>query len=136
MKLEGGCFCGAVRYATEGDPMMKGQCHCRQCQYHSGGGVNYFLAMPAGGFSYTKGKPTSYSRPNAPVFKVTREFCPTCGTQILTRADPLPDMVLVKAGTLDDPAAYGAPQVAVFTCDKQAFHHVAEGVAAFDKMPG
>ena len=26
MKLEGGCYCGALRYAAEGKPMFKAQC--------------------------------------------------------------------------------------------------------------
>ncbi len=30
MKLEGGCYCGEVRYKAEGKPMMKAQCHCRE----------------------------------------------------------------------------------------------------------
>jgi hypothetical protein len=36
MKLEGGCYCGTVRYVAEGEPMMKAQCHCRECQYITG----------------------------------------------------------------------------------------------------
>src|SRR3954451_2042976 len=27
MRLEGGCYCGEVRYVAEGDPMMQAQCH-------------------------------------------------------------------------------------------------------------
>src|SRR5215813_9165277 len=47
MRLEGGCYCGEVRYVAEGDPMMQAQCHCRECQYISGGAPNTFIAMPA-----------------------------------------------------------------------------------------
>ncbi len=31
MEVEGGCYCGAVRYKASGEPLFKGQCHCREC---------------------------------------------------------------------------------------------------------
>jgi hypothetical protein len=42
MTFEGGCYCGQVRYAAEGKPRLKAQCHCRECQYISGGAPNMF----------------------------------------------------------------------------------------------
>ena len=53
MRLEGGCYCGAVRYVAEGDPVLRAQCHCRACQYFSGGAPNLFMLVPAEGFAYT-----------------------------------------------------------------------------------
>ena len=44
-------------------------------------------------------------------------------------------MVVLKVGTLDDPAAYGEPQMVIFTVDKQPFHHIPEGVPAFERGP-
>lgn len=79
MKLEGGCYCGGVRYVAEGEPSLKAQCHCRECQYITGGGPNMFLLMPADGFSYTKGSPKQFSRTDIEN-AVTREFCAECGT--------------------------------------------------------
>jgi hypothetical protein len=135
MKIEGGCYCGSVRYQAEGEPLFKGQCHCRECQYFSGGQPNVVMGMPETGFSYTKGtaKPFRRSDLESPV---TREFCPECGTQILSRAPGLPGAVLLKVGTFDDPSVFGSPQMVIFTVDKQSFHHVPEGAAVFERTPG
>ena len=135
MELEGGCYCGAVRYRTEGDAMFKGQCHCRECQYGSGGSPNIVMAMPESGFSYTKGKPAAFRRSDLDN-PVTREFCAACGTQLISKAPSLPGAMLIKVGTLDDPSAFGEPQMAIYLCDKQSFHQVPDGVPTFDRMPG
>lgn len=133
MKLEGGCYCGAVRYEAEGEPMMKAQCHCRECQYLTGGSPNLFMAMPIPGFRYTKGAPKSFTRADIDN-PVTREFCPECGTQIVTRPQGFPAVIL-KVGSLDDPSQF-TPDMAIYTIDKQAFHHVPEGMPAFERLPG
>src|SRR6478609_11845395 len=97
MHLEGGCYCGEVRYVADGDPMMQAQCHCRECQFITGGAPNTFIAMPAGGFSYTKGQPNPFTRKGLER-AVTREFCPECGTQLVTKVPGLPAEA-VKGGT-------------------------------------
>ena len=135
MKIEGGCYCGAVRYASEGDPMFKGQCHCRECQYISGGSPNVVMAMPEAGFTYSKGAPKAFTRSDLDK-PATREFCAECGTHLLSRAPTLPGAVLIKVGTFDDPSVFGAPQMAIFTIDQQSFHHVPEGVPSFERTPG
>jgi hypothetical protein len=133
MKLEGGCYCKSLRYEAEGDPMMKAQCHCRECQYITGGAPNVIVGMPAAGFSYTKGTPKQFTRTDIPR-PVTREFCANCGTHIGTRVPGLPAFI-VKVGTLDDPKLAGDPQMAIFTIDKQSFHRIPEGIATFERMP-
>ena len=134
MKIEGGCYCGAVRYVAEGDAMMKAQCHCRECQYISGGAPNLFMLMPLDGFKYTKGDPKRFARSDLEK-PVTREFCAECGTHLTTRRPGL-RAVILKVGTLDDPSVFGSAQMAIFTVDKQPFHHVPEGMPAYERRPG
>lgn len=135
MRLEGGCYCGALRYRAEGEPLFRGQCHCRECQYISGGHPNAVMGLPAGSFVYTQGSPEPFTRSDLDN-PVTREFCAKCGTHILARSPALPGAVLVKVGTLDDPGIYGGPQMVIYTKDKQSFHHVPEGIPAFERTPG
>jgi len=135
MKLIGGCYCGGLRYEATGDAIFKGQCHCRECQYISGGNPNVVMAMPESGFSYTKGSPKQYRRSDL-AKPVTREFCAECGTHILAKTSALPGALVIKVGTFDDPSVFGSPQMAIFTVDKQSFHHVPEGVPTFERTPG
>jgi hypothetical protein len=134
MSLEGRCYCGELRYEVTADPMFKGQCHCRECQYISGGQPNLIMGIPLAGFKYTKGAPAEFRRSDLET-PVTREFCGTCGTHILARPPGLPAVVL-KVGTLDDPSVFGQSQMAIYTCDKQSFHHIPEGIPTFEKTPG
>jgi len=135
MTIEGGCYCGALRYKAEGNPLFRGQCHCRECQYFSGGLPNVIVGMPGSGFSYTKGAAKGFARKDL-AKPVTREFCPECGTHILTRSPSVPGAVILKVGTFDDPKLYGGPQMAIYTVDKQPFHYVPPGVPTFERTPG
>lgn len=134
MKITGGCYCKALRYEAEGEPTMKAQCHCRECQYITGGSPNVFMAMPIPGFRYVKGAPKQFTR-NDLERPVTREFCPACGTHVVTRAPGFPAVIL-KVGSMDDPAQFGGPMMALYTCDKQAFHRIPEGIVTFERLPG
>lgn len=92
-----------------------------------------FMLMPPDGFGYSKGTPKQFTRSDLEN-AVTREFCAECGTHLTTRRPGLPAVIL-KVGTLDDPALFGAPQMAIFTIDKQAFHQIPEGLPSFERLP-
>ena len=133
MKIEGGCYCQDVRYESEGEIGMKAQCFCRECQYITGGDSLLIVGVPEDSFKVTKGALKGFKRRDLEN-GVTREFCPNCGTHVTTRA--MPGMVMIKVGTLDDPSIFEGPQMAIFTCDKQPYHHVPTDIPTFDKLPG
>jgi hypothetical protein len=135
MSHEGGCYCGAVRYQGNGDALFKGQCHCRECQYISGGNPNLVMAVSEATFKYTKGEAKAFQRSDLDN-PVTREFCAECGTHLVSRAPKMPGAVMIKVGTLDDPGAFPGADMAIYTVDKQSFHHVPDGMPAFETVPG
>ncbi|MCB1703526.1 MAG: GFA family protein [Halioglobus sp.] len=134
MKVTGGCYCKKIRYEAEGEPLMRGLCHCRECQYISGGGANVAMAMPLAGFRYTQGEPKSFSRSDLET-PVRREFCPDCGTSLTSRPPGFDDMVILKVGTMDDPAQYGTPDSAFYCIEMQDFHYLPDEMPTFDRFP-
>lgn len=135
MAITGRCYCGALRYEVEGEPVFKGQCHCRECQFITGGGPNIFMGVPAAGLRFVEGEPKGFTREDLEG-PATREFCANCGTHILTRTPRNPTVVILKVGTLDDAAVFDGPQIAIWTDDMPPYHRIPEGVATYPKFPG
>ena len=133
MKLEGGCYCKQVRYESTGDVGMKAQCFCRECQYTTGGDSMFAIGVPEDGFKITQGELKDFKREDIEN-GVTRQFCSNCGTHVASR--PMPGMLMIKVGTLDDRSAFGGPQVAIYTCDAQDYHNIPTDIPTFEKLPG
>ena len=133
MAVTGGCYCGEVRYEVDGPQEASFQCHCRECQYLTGGNANIVVVFAESDFRYTKGLASSFARSDLEN-PVTRHFCGACGTGIGSRSPSRPNSMIVKVGTLDNPGEYQA-QAAIFTCDRQAYHYIPNNIPSFDKRP-
>ena len=134
MLIEGGCYCGEIRYSFNGDVATTMQCHCRECQYITGGNPNVIAILPESGFRYEKGKPKSFTRSDIDN-AVTRFFCSDCGTAIGTMAPSAAGSMVIKVGTMDD-ASFFEPALAIFTKDSQSFHHIPKNLPSFEELPG
>jgi hypothetical protein len=78
MKLEGGCFCKAVRYCVAGEPLVVTHCHCEHCRRSSGAPFLTWAEFRINDFRYIAGRAGTYeSKP-----LVTRSYCRECGTQL------------------------------------------------------
>jgi hypothetical protein len=99
----GRCLCGAVSFTLAGEPLVTRVCWCRDCQHLAGNGtVNMLVATEALAVS---GPMAEYTRQADSGNQVTRQFCPTCGTQLFARADVRPQFRVVRVGNLDDPSS-------------------------------
>ena len=106
----GGCFCGAVRYRVEGEPIDAGYCHCRMCQRTTGAPVVAWGSWDAAGFGWLTAEPKIL--PSSA--QGQRRFCGACGTHILFWTAEEPEIVDVNLVTLDHPEQV-APQYHIWT---------------------
>ena len=133
MQITGGCYCREVRYEVNGEPEASLQCYCRECCYLSGGNSVPLIRFSIEDFKLTAGE-MKYFRRSDLDYPVTRHFCGTCGTGIANQTPKTPGAIIVKVGTFDDPSMF-KPAMAIFTSDKQEYHHVPEDILVFDGRP-
>ena len=109
----GGCLCGAIRYEIKSEPALTAICYCTHCQKQSGAMYSTNLGVPEAEYVQT-GETKIFHDKGDSGMSVDRYFCGTCGSPILSRAEALPGMVLIKAGTLDSLAGI-APSMELYT---------------------
>lgn len=132
--LEGGCACGAIRYRLTAPFFAVGLCHCRGCQYASGGGPNYVGLAPKGSLEVLKGHPKTYVSKGGSGGDVSRIFCGDCGTPLFSDS-PAAAFAPVKLGSLDDPAAAPGPSLHIWTESAPPWHNLDDGLPAFPRNP-
>jgi hypothetical protein len=131
-KIEGGCLCGAVRYATEAEPLFAVNCHCRHCQLTSGSTHIPGVGLPAAAFSIS-GDLTEFTITNDRGGRSMRAFCPTCGTPVYGQIVG-EELVFLHAITLDDPSGF-TPQMDIFVDSAQSWDRFDDALPRFPQMP-
>jgi hypothetical protein len=101
--ITGGCLCGAVRYEYAGEVGESSYCHCDDCKRATGGPYTVGVVSVAARLRIVRGKVKGYTTKADSGRNITREFCPECGSPLFTRAEKCPDLVFIKAGSLDNP---------------------------------
>lgn len=99
-RIEGGCLCGAVRFACTGQPKSVFWCHCRSCRKHSGAPVSVFVGFNHGAYAVTSGEIATFKSSPGTV----RGFCAKCGSTLTCEVAALPDEAHFHVGAFDDPA--------------------------------
>lgn len=99
----GRCLCGAVSFTLAAEPLATRVCWCRDCQHLAANGtVN--LVVPAEALRVS-GIVAEYGRTAESGNRITRQFCPVCGTHLFGISSGRPQLRVVRVGNLDDPSS-------------------------------
>ncbi len=131
--LSGGCQCGRVRYECSAEPVFSGNCHCRDCQKSTGGAYAPALAVPVSAVKIT-GEVKYYASPADSGNTFSRGFCPNCGGRVFGKTSAMPQLILITAGSLDDPSQF-KPAMDIFTASAQSWDHMNPALPKFPKQP-
>lgn len=132
--LAGGCLCRAIRYEATGEPIAAVACHCRDCQYLSGGGPTFVLLVPRASVTVTAGTPSTYWSRSDAGSRVGRHFCGQCGTPLFGESAAFPEIIGIRAGSLDDPGRF-RPGAHMWVSSAQPWHGIDPALPRFEKNP-
>jgi hypothetical protein len=132
MTIKGGCLCGALRYEIAADkPMAVRACWCRVCQYLGAGSgtVNAVFEKNAVTIS---GETRDYVSIADSGSTMHCRHCPAYGTPVFSEAEPRPNVIIIRAGTPDDPEI-ARPAMTIWTASAPSW---ACFDPAIERVPG
>ena len=99
--ITGSCRCGAVRYESTAAPLVTRVCWCRDCQYVAAGSGTVNVCFRTATFA-VQGATSDFISVADSGNRMHRRFCPICGTPLFSEAEARPELIFVRASSLDD----------------------------------
>ncbi len=129
--LEGGCYCGAVRWRSDrAAPRPVTFCHCSQCR-RLHGHVAAFATLPNTALTITKPDGLAWYEASP---RAARGFCSICGTRLFWREHG-GQTTEVAAGSFDDPSVL-TEGAHIWCADKAAWYALgADGLPRYAGDP-
>jgi hypothetical protein len=115
MKVDGGCFCGAITYEAEVEPGTVVVCHCLDCQRLSGTAFRAGIAAPAETFRFLSGTPRQFVKTADSGARRRHAFCGDCGSPVYSCAEVNPRNYTLRLGALRQAAELGRPARQIWT---------------------
>ncbi|KIW06156.1 uncharacterized protein PV09_03318 [Verruconis gallopava] len=117
--FKGSCSCVAITVQVDGEPSMVALCHCLNCQKTTGSTYSMNWVLPRCAFKVLSSAPVTYEALGDSGSPALRRFCGTCSSTMWTESSRFPDMVVLKAGILDEGGlARFTPSAETFTSRK------------------
>jgi hypothetical protein len=124
LPLTGGCSCGAIRYEVTAFPFLL-------CQTASGSAFALNLPVASRSFRIVKGEPKGWHHHSPSGVAVVSWFCADCGARLYGERAGWPEVMNVRAGTLDD-TRWLTPVGHMFMKSAQGWVVPAEGAECFE----
>lgn len=124
--LEGGCFCGAIRFRLSGPLSQACYCHCESCRRASGAPYVAWCTLERASFAVTKGQLHLHASSRG----VMRGFCGDCGTTLTYAHEGRPAEIDVTVVALDEPER-SVPVRHIWVCDKLPWVAINDGLPQY-----
>jgi hypothetical protein len=127
--IEGGCLCGAVRFAITPPTLFFAHCHCRWCREAHGAAFVSWVGVAEERLRILPGSVRTSWYQSSPHSR--RGFCPTCGTTLFFASTICAGEVHVARAAIRSPMDRG-PQCHVFHDQRVEWVELGDSLPRYD----
>ena len=131
--FSGKCLCGLVSYNCDSEPNAIFNCHCHDCRRATGSVFGTNLFVPENKLEIA-GTLSSYTHISDSGSKMTKLFCPNCGSLLFGKNSAKPNVISVRAGTVEQDEVI-KPRINVFMSSRIASTPIDENLEQAARMP-
>ena len=116
-------------------PLALYTCHCTDCQRRTGSAFALNMPVRTQDYRIVQGEPKSWRTSSPGGGMTTTRFCGDCGGRIHGERDGRPEIMVLRAGTLDD-TTWLRPAAHMFMRSAQPWETISGETACYETMPG
>ncbi len=128
---EGSCLCGLVRYRVRGPLGVMDNCHCTDCRKSHGAAFATYLGVSRARLTWHSGENNlaGWSTETG----TRRDFCRTCGSNILCTVKSEPETVYIPAAVFDTPI-HQKPEYHIFVRSRVPWCEIRDGLPQYKEF--
>lgn len=131
---QGGCLCGAIRFAITGAIRNIVYCHCSQCRKAQGSAFATNGIVETKHFTITSGSDQLTAYESSP--GQTRLSCQICSSPVISKNQSKPEQLRIRLGTIDSEISE-KPQAHIFVSSKASWDQITDDLPQYDSYePG
>jgi hypothetical protein len=123
----GRCFCGAVTFLAQGEPLWVAHCHCESCRRATSSPMTTYAGYPAANVTWSGDALAQYPSSRG----VVRQFCRRCGAPMSFAGDRWPGEIHLFLASFAEPGAL-EPRCHVNVGEQLPWLHVTDGLPRFE----
>tara|TARA_B100001059_G_scaffold210533_1_gene224242 strand:+ start:2400 stop:2852 length:453 start_codon:yes stop_codon:yes gene_type:complete len=131
--IHGKCLCEAVQYRITGSLGPIFNCHCSKCRRWHGAAFRTRASIHIDQFQWLSAE-NQLSRFDSSD-NVTRYFCRTCGSPLISTYRDRPQVLGIPLGALEG-LTDAQPQAHIFTDNKASWHQITDDLPQYPGWPG
>ena len=131
--IHGRCLCEKVEYAISGELGPIYNCHCSKCRRWHGAVFRTRASISKSQFCWIAGEDNLSSFQSSS--NVTKFFCKTCGSPLISQYQDNPDVLGIPLGGLEN-LKHAKIQAHIFIEYKASWFHINDGLPQYPGWPG